>query len=85
MKFIENQKVIDKFESYPDFIRDKMYTLRKLVLQAAEEIDDLDKVEETLKWGEPSYLTKNGSTIRVDWKESSPDKYALYFNRTQLS
>jgi len=80
MKFIENQKVIDKFENYPDFIQDKMYMLRNLVLQAAEEIEDLEKLEETLKWGEPSYLTKHGSTIRMDWKESNPDIYALYFH-----
>ncbi len=37
-------------------------------------------MEETLKWGEPSYLTKGGSTIRMDWKQKSPHQYALYFN-----
>ena len=37
-------------------------------------------MEETLKWGEPSYLTKSGSTIRMDWKRKSPHQYALYFN-----
>ena len=80
MKFSENPKVKEKFESYPSFIRNKMYSLRKLVIQTAEEIEDLEELEETLKWGEPSYITKNGSTIRMDWKESSPDEYAMYFH-----
>ena len=38
--------------------------------------------EETLKWGEPSYLVKNGSTIRIDWKSKTPDQYAMYFKCT---
>ncbi len=37
-------------------------------------------MDETLKWGEPSYLAKKGSTIRIGWKQSSPDQYAMYFN-----
>ena len=80
MKFTENPKVKMKFEGYPSFIQKKMYALRDLVLQTAREIDDLETLEETLKWGEPSYISKNGSTIRMDWKESSPDEYALYFH-----
>ena len=59
--------------------------LRQLVLDTALETQEVTKIEETLKWGEPSYLTKSGSTIRMDWKESKPDQYALYFNcKTKL-
>ncbi len=47
--------------------------LRHLVLETASETEGVNKLEETLKWGEPSYLTKNGSTIRMDWKKSKPD------------
>ena len=42
----------------------------------------LSDLEETLKWGEPSYLTKHGSTLRIDWKEKAPDQYAMYFKCT---
>jgi len=80
MRFIEHTKAKDKFESYPSFIRNKMYSLRKLVIQTATEIDGLNVLEETLKWGEPSYITKNGTTIRMDWKDSRPDEYAMYFH-----
>ena len=40
-------------------------------------------IEETLKWGEPAYLTSqtgSGSTLRIDWKGSKPNEYAMYFN-----
>lgn len=40
-------------------------------------------LEETLKWGQVSYLTsdsKSGSTIRIDQVKSGPDRVALYFH-----
>ncbi|MDC6367393.1 MULTISPECIES: DUF1801 domain-containing protein [Flavobacteriaceae] len=67
------------FDNYPDHIRPKMIALRKLIIATAKEIEDITKLEETLKWGEPSYLTKTGSTLRMDWKSKSPNQYALYF------
>ena len=70
------------FANYPDFVRDKMQFLRDLVLETAEEIKEISKLEETLKWGEPSFLAKNGSTLRMDWKEKSPDQYSMYFKCT---
>lgn len=48
----------------------------------AAEIDGLEKLEETLKWGEPSYLTKHGSTIRMNWKKKNPEQFAIYFKCT---
>jgi len=68
------------FDSYPKPVLNKMRHLRKLILETANEIEDIQQIEETLKWGEPSYLVKKGSTIRIDWKQKSPNQYALYFN-----
>jgi len=82
MKISSTPEVQAKFESYPRLVKSKMLKLRKLVLSAGKEIDGLDKMEETLKWGEPSYLTKQGSTLRMDWKKNKPDQYALYFKCT---
>lgn len=76
----QNPQVALKFEDYPDHIKSKMQYLRSLVLQAANEIEHIQEIEETLKWGEPSYLAKKGSTIRMDWKVKTPDQYALYFS-----
>ena len=72
--------VKEKFENYPPHVLKKIMALRNLILQSAEEIESIVHIEETLKWGEPSYLVKKGTTIRMDWKPNNPDQYALYFN-----
>ncbi|OCB78774.1 DUF1801 domain-containing protein [Flavobacterium crassostreae] len=72
-------KVAAVFASYPDTIREKMCFLRDLIIETATETPKITTLEETLKWGEPSFITKQGSTLRMDWKKHSPDQYALYF------
>ncbi len=80
-----NIDVKKSFDAYPKNIRIKMMFLRQLILDTAKEIEEIKSIEETLKWGEPSYLTKSGSTIRMDWKKSKPDQYAMYFHcKTKL-
>jgi len=78
----KDSKVDAVFALYPDFVRDKMQFLRDLILEVAEESNEITHLEETLKWGEPSFVTKNGSTLRMDWKEKTPNQYALYFQCT---
>lgn len=80
MSAIENIKVEEVFKQYPTHIQSKLLILRQFILDTAKETESVDHVEETLKWGEPSYITKKGSTIRLGWKQSSPDQYAMYFN-----
>lgn len=72
--------VKEVFGKYPPAIRKKMKSLRKLIIETAREMDDVSEIDETLKWGEPSYIAKKGSTFRIDWKEKQPDQYAMYFN-----
>lgn len=79
---IKNPKVAEVFNNYPDHVRPKMMHLRQLILDTAAETDEFKKLEETLSWGEPSYKTKTGSTIRMDWKKKQPDQYAMYFTCT---
>ena len=43
--------------------------LRQLIFDVAAKTKDVGQLEETLKWGEPAYLTsesKSGSLIRID-------------------
>ncbi len=77
-----NPKVIDVFNNYPKSIKTKIEHLRNLIIETAEELEGINTLEETLKWGEPSYIVKKGSTIRIDWKEKNPDQYAMYFKCT---
>jgi hypothetical protein len=85
MDKFKNREVAAVFKSYPEHIHHQLMFLRQLVLDTATENDEVGELEETLKWGEPSYLAKSGSTIRMDWKNSSPEQYALYFHcKTKL-
>ncbi len=70
------------FSNYPESVRAVMLDLRSLIIETANQIEGLEKLEETLKWGEPSFITKRGSTIRIDWKKSKPNQYAMYFQCT---
>ncbi|MBC6993321.1 DUF1801 domain-containing protein [Neolewinella lacunae] len=65
--------------NYPEPVKGKLQNLRALVIETAFETEGVDKLEETLKWGEPSFVTKLGSTLRMDWKARSPNQYAMYF------
>lgn len=78
----KNPEVEQVFNNYPEPICKKLLHLRKLILETANETEAITEIEETLKWGEPSYLVKKGSTIRIDWKEKKPDQYAMYFKCT---
>ncbi|RKS56060.1 uncharacterized protein DUF1801 [Gillisia mitskevichiae] len=72
-------EVMSVFREYPNSVRPQMLALRKMILETAEGIDEITEIEETLKWSEPSYITKFGSTLRIDWKQKSPNQYAMYF------
>jgi len=80
MEIRENPDVKKLFDDYPGAMRQNMLRLRQLILDTASETDGKGHLEETLKWGEPSYVTKGGSTLRIDWKPSKPDHYAMYFH-----
>ena len=80
---IESKDVAAAFDSYPPKFRRKLLALRRLILKTAKSTEGVGKIEETLKWGEPAYLTsesKSGSTIRIAWKRSKPTQYAMYFH-----
>jgi len=82
LKIHSSPDVEKVFEQYPHDIRPKVEFLRELIIETAKETEGIDELTETLKWGEPSYLTKHGSTIRINWKRKAPTQYAMYFQCT---
>ena len=70
------------FGAYPGQVRAKLLALRKLIFDTAKATSGVGALEETLKWGQPSYLTtesKSGSTIRIDQVKAEAGGYAVYF------
>ena len=82
LKIYTDPKARSKFASYPKAMQPKLVVLRDLILEVATAIETITELEETLKWGEPSYLVKKGSTIRIDCKCKTPEQYAIYFKCT---
>jgi hypothetical protein len=71
------------FSAYPKPIKAKLLALRRLIFDTARLTQGVGRLEETLKWGQPSYLTpetKSGSTIRIDWLKVDADRYAVFFH-----
>jgi hypothetical protein len=62
--------------------RQILLDVRELIFEVAASDLRIDAIEETLRWGEPAYLTtksKTGSTIRLGIEKHS-GKPALFFN-----
>ena len=65
---------------FPAKVRARALELRERILSTAAETDDVGPLRETLKWGEPSYLTdasKSGTTIRISWQAKNPGEIGL--------
>jgi hypothetical protein len=68
------------FRAYPAPIRARLLALRRFTARTTKGVG---RLAETLKWGQPSYLTaetKSGSTIRIDQVKSTANQYAVYFH-----
>lgn len=70
------------FKAFPISARTSLLAVRALIFEAAADADGVGPLTETLKWGEPAYLTapRIGSTIRLGWKAKQPEQCAIYFN-----
>lgn len=83
MRRFQNPAVKQVFDAYPPSMRKKLLALRELIFEVAAVTDGVGRLQETLKWSEPAYVTvetKSGSTIRIDSKEATPTQYAIYFH-----
>lgn len=67
------------FLTFPSEAREYLMNLRNMIFFVAQECG-IDDLEETLKWGEPSYICKSGSTLRMAWKAKNPGSISLYFH-----
>jgi Domain of unknown function (DU1801) len=80
--------VVAVFSAFPAHVRARLLEVRELIFETADDIEGVGPLTETLKWGEPAYLTQatgSGSTIRLGWFRSSARDCAVLFNcRTTL-
>lgn len=76
------------FAAFPEPVRAQLLEIRRLIYATAAATDGVGPLTETLKWGEPAYLTEamgSGSTIRLGRPKSPAGMGAVLFNcRTVL-
>jgi hypothetical protein len=68
MTAITNPKVQAAFDAFPAAARETAMVLRDLIFDEAAQNNAVGALDETLKWGQPSYLTtasKSGTTLRI--------------------
>ena len=79
--------VAEVFDACPPQARARLDTLRDLIFETASKTQGVGGLEETLKWGQPSYLThkpKSGTTIRLGWKETGETSSLFVHCQTSL-
>lgn len=61
-----NPEVEKVFNGYSEELRKPLLELRELVYDIASKIPEVGDLEESLKWGQPSYASKVGTPMRID-------------------
>jgi hypothetical protein len=81
-KSITDPEVEAAFNAFSPAVKKKLMRLRRLIFEVAHITEGVGEIEETLKWGQPSYLNKKpriGSTIRLGREKKTDGDYAMYF------
>lgn len=92
MEAFQQPEVKAKFDAYTTALRSRLLHLRQQIFSVAAADDRVGPLTETLKWGQPSYLTtqsKSGVTVRIDRIRQKAgqeeENYGLYVHcRTSL-
>jgi len=82
MRRFTDGRVAALFKTYPPAVRARLMALRELVFETAIRTPGVGSLTESLKWGQPSYLTAktgSGTTVRID-RLKADDGYAVYFH-----
>lgn len=75
--------VAEAFAQVPRSAKARLLGIRRLIFELSEEMETVGPITETLRWGEPAYLTqatKSGTTIRLGRSRSAPKDAAIFFN-----
>ena len=69
-------------DGYPAAVRERLLRLREVIIETAAVTAGVGALQETLKWGQVSYLTPesgSGTTVRIDVDKASGQP-AIYVN-----
>jgi hypothetical protein len=78
----------DRISNWPAAAQDTLLQCRAIFQEVADQAD-IGSLDETLKWGQPSWRPgkpRTGSTLRMDWNPKFPDRLSLFVDcKTDLA
>ena len=81
MRAFSDVRVERVFAGYPERARERLLDVRALIFEVADGTPGVGPLTESLRWGQPAYLTeqsRSGTTVRLGWSERSPELYGVY-------
>lgn len=75
----EDPEIADVFNAYPPDVQEGLLRLRALVFEVAAETPEIGRLQEVLRWGQPSYVTpdkKAATTLRLGPHKAA--RFALF-------
>jgi len=75
--------IAEALSRHPGPVRARLLEIRDLIFAVAAQTEAIGPLTETLKWGEPAYLTaasRSGTTIRMGATKTAPESPAVLFN-----
>ena len=73
---ITSAEIQTAYDAFPPAVKSGTMALRTLIYETAKGISGLAAPTECLRWGQPSYITPIGSTLRIGIPKSGG--FALY-------
>ncbi len=81
MPAFTDKAVAEAFASFPDRLRPRLLEIRRMIFDVAAATPGVGRIEEALRWSQPSYLTPetgSGSTIRLGLVNADPNSCAMF-------
>lgn len=76
MNLSTDVRLTEKLSTYEGVMATRIQQLRDLIIDTARSLG-IEQLEETVKWGEPAFVTARGSTFRLD---ARGDQYCVFFH-----
>lgn len=83
----QDEKIRAAFSEFDPVIEETLLAARRLILSTAGDLDAVSSIEESLKWGQPSYASvpKTGTPIRLGVSKSGAATMFVHCQTTLVS
>lgn len=76
----KDKNIEEIFNAYPKEVKEKLLSIREMIFEVSMQTKAIWSIEETLKWWEPSYVSKIWCTVRIDKVHWSDTDFSVFFN-----